>query len=75
MVENLLRIVYKCGDYLHKESMKYSIKLNAVNNPDKNVKAFATVTFGDYFKITNIAVVKSREAEPFVSMPSFKRKE
>lgn len=22
--------------------MKYSIKLNAVNNPDKNVKAFAT---------------------------------
>ena len=55
--------------------MKYSIKLNAVNNPDKNVKAFATVTFGDCFKITNIAVVKSQEAEPFVSMPSFKSKE
>ncbi|MGN1196829.1 MAG: SpoVG family protein [Acetatifactor sp.] len=54
--------------------MKYSIKLNAVNNPDKNVKAFATVTFGDCFKITNIAVVKSQE-EPFVSMPSFKSKE
>ncbi len=30
--------------------MNYSIKLNAVNNPDKNVKAFATVTFGDSFK-------------------------
>ena len=55
--------------------MKYSIKLNAVNNPEKNVKAFATVTFGDCFKITNIAVVKSQEAEPFVSMPSFKSKE
>ena len=55
--------------------MKYSIKLNAVNNPDKNVKAFATVTFGDSFKITNIAVMKSQEAEPFVSMPSFKSKE
>lgn len=55
--------------------MKYSIKLNAVNNPDKNVKAFATVTFGDCFKITNIAVVKSQEADPFVSMPSFKSKE
>ncbi|OPZ92886.1 MAG: putative septation protein SpoVG [Firmicutes bacterium ADurb.Bin419] len=55
--------------------MNYSIKLNAVNNPDKNVKAFATVTFGDCFKITNIAVVKSQEAEPFVSMPSFKSKE
>lgn len=55
--------------------MKYSIKLNAVNNPDKNVKAFAAVTFGDCFKITNIAVVKTQEGEPFVSMPSFKSKE
>lgn len=55
--------------------MKYSIKLNAVNNPDKSVKAFATVTFGDCFKITNIAVVKTQEGEPFVSMPSFKSKE
>ena len=55
--------------------MKYSIKLNAVNNPDKSVKAFAAVTFGDCFKITNIAVVKTQEGEPFVSMPSFKSKE
>lgn len=55
--------------------MKYSIKLNAVSNPDKSVKAFATVTFGDCFKITNIAVVKTQEGEPFVSMPSFKSKE
>ncbi len=55
--------------------MKYSIKLNAVSNPDKSVKAFATVTFGDCFKITNIAVVKTHEGEPFVSMPSFKSKE
>lgn len=55
--------------------MKYSIKLNAVNNPDKNVRAFATVTFGDCFKITNIAVVKTQKGEPFVSMPSFKSKE
>ena len=55
--------------------MKYSIKLNAVNNPDKSVKAFAAVTFGDCFKITNIAVVKTHEGEPFVSMPSFKSKE
>lgn len=55
--------------------MKYSIKLNAVSNPDKSVKAFAAVTFGDCFKITNIAVVKTQEGEPFVSMPSFKSKE
>lgn len=55
--------------------MEYSIKLNAVNNPDKSVRAFATVTFGDSFKITNIAVVEGRENQPFVSMPSFKSKE
>lgn len=55
--------------------MEYSIKLNAVNNPDKSVRAFATVTFGDCFKITNIAVVEGRENQPFVSMPSFKSKE
>lgn len=55
--------------------MKYSVKLNAVNNPEKNVKAFATVTFGDSFKITNIAVVEGKEKQPFVSMPSFKSKE
>lgn len=55
--------------------MKYSMKLNAVNNPEKNVKAFATITFGDCFKITNIAVVKNSEGVAFVSMPSFKSKE
>jgi len=55
--------------------MEYSIKLNAVNNPDKSVRAFATVTFGGSFKITNIAVVEGRENQPFVSMPSFKSKE
>ncbi len=55
--------------------MNYSIQLNAVNNPDKNVKAFASVTFGNCFKVTNIALVKSKEGELFVSMPSFKSKE
>lgn len=55
--------------------MEYSTKLNAVNNPDKSVRAFATVTFGGSFKITNIAVVEGRENQPFVSMPSFKSKE
>lgn len=37
--------------------MDYLIKLNAVNNHDKKVKAFASVTFGNCFKITNIAVI------------------
>ena len=36
--------------------MKYSIKVNEVRAKDgSNIKGFATVVFGDSFKITNIA--------------------
>lgn len=55
--------------------MEYSIKLNGVRNSEKNVKAFATVTFGDTFKVTSIAVVKRKDGGLFVAMPSFKSKE
>ena len=55
--------------------MNYSIQLNAVSKSDKNVKAFASVTFGNCFKVTNIAVVKNKDGVPFVAMPSFKSKE
>ena len=55
--------------------MDYSIQLNAVGKSDKNVKAFASVTFGNCFKVTNIAVVGNKEGVPFVAMPSFKSKE
>lgn len=55
--------------------MEYAIRLNAVNNPDASVRAFATVTLGESFKITNVAVVEGKEKQPFVSMPSFRSKE
>lgn len=55
--------------------MEYAIRLNAVNNPEASVRAFATVTFGDAFKITNVAVVEGKENRPFVSMPSFRSRE
>ena len=55
--------------------MDYSVQVNAISKSDKNVKAFASVTFGNCFKITNIAVVKNKEGVPFVAMPSFKSKE
>ena len=55
--------------------MEYAVKLNTVTSPDSNVRAFASVTFGDSFKITNIAVVEGKEKQLFVSMPSFKSKE
>lgn len=55
--------------------MKYSINVNAVNNQESSVKAFATLTFGDSFKITNIAVLENGEGKVFVSMPRFKSNE
>lgn len=55
--------------------MEFSIRLNAVNNPEASVRAFATVMFGKSFKITNVAVVEGKDSEPFVSMPSFRSKE
>lgn len=54
--------------------MEYSIQLNAVNNPDKRVRAFATIVFGDSFKVTNVAVIEGSKGN-FVSMPSFCTKE
>ena len=54
--------------------MEYSIQLNAVNNPEKSVRAFATVVFGDSMKVTNVAVLEGSKGV-FVSMPSFRTKE
>lgn len=55
--------------------MNYTVKINEVNDKESNVKAFATVVFGDSFKICNIAVVKNKEGNLFVSMPSYKSNE
>lgn len=56
--------------------MKYTIKVNGVKKQDSNVKGFATVVFGDSFKITNIAIVQNRESgKLFVSMPRYKSNE
>ena len=42
--------------------MKYSIKVNEVRAKDgSNIKGFATVVFGDSFKITNIAILENKE--------------
>ena len=54
--------------------MEYSIQLNAVSNPEKSVRAFATVVLGGSFKVTNVAVLEGSRGH-FVSMPSFRTKE
>lgn len=51
--------------------MKYTIKVNEVNK-ESNIKAMASVVFGDSFKVGNIAVVKRKDGEVFVAMPQFR---
>lgn len=56
--------------------MKYSIKVTEAKNQEGNVKGFATLVFGDSFKITNIAILENREKDSlFVSMPCYKSSE
>lgn len=57
--------------------MKYSIKVNSINSKEgSNIKGFATVVFGDSFKITNIAILENKDGKRlFVSMPRYKSNE
>jgi DNA-binding cell septation regulator SpoVG len=59
--------------------MKYSINVNTVKpkeGKESNIKGFATVVFGDSFKITNIAILENKEKEQlFVSMPRYRSNE
>jgi len=55
--------------------MKYSIRANEVKGNEGNLRGFATVVFGDSFKISNIAILESNEGKLFVSMPRYKSNE
>lgn len=57
--------------------MKYLIKVNEVRGKEgSNIRGFATVVFGDSFKITNIAILENQEkGELFVSMPRYRSNE
>ena len=48
--------------------MKYSIKVNEVRAKEgSNIKGFATVVFGDSFKITNIAILENKDKHMVMS--------
>ena len=61
--------IYKLGRRIF--IMKYTIKVNEVNK-ESNIKAMASVVFGDSFKVGNIAVVERKDGELFVAMPQFR---
>lgn len=57
--------------------MKYSVRVNEVKSREgSNIRGFATVVFGDSFKITNIAILENKEkGQLFVSMPRYRSHE
>lgn len=56
--------------------MKYAISANQVKNSEGSVRGFASIVFGDSFKITNIAILENAEkGSLFVSMPRYKSNE
>lgn len=52
--------------------MKYVIKVSEVKNNEGSLKGFATVTFGESFKVTNIAILEAADGRMFVTMPRYK---
>lgn len=59
--------------------MKYSVKVNEVKakeGKESNIRGFATLVFGDSFKITNIAILENKDKQQlFVSMPRYRSNE
>ena len=58
--------------------MNYSIRatISKYQSKDSNVRGYATVVFGDSFKITNITILENKETGTlYVSMPRFKSSE
>lgn len=55
--------------------MKYTVKVNKVRKNEGNLRGFATVVFGESFKITNIAILENSNGNLFVSMPRYRSNE
>ena len=56
--------------------MRYAITVNEVKGSNNGLKGFAAITFGDSFKITNVAIMQNQDTgELFVSMPRYKTNE
>lgn len=54
--------------------MNYKIKVNQVKKEGSNLRGFATVVFGENFKITNIAILDGKNGL-YVQMPRYRTNE
>jgi DNA-binding cell septation regulator SpoVG len=51
--------------------MKYEITVGEVKTQNSNVKGYASVVFGDSFKVSNITILASRDNKLYISMPHY----
>ena len=51
--------------------MKYEITVGEVKTANSNVRGYASVVFGDSFKVSNITVLANRDNQLYISMPHY----
>ncbi len=54
--------------------MKYEITVGEVKTQNSNVRGYASVVFGDSFKVSNITILANRDNQLYISMPHYKSK-
>ena len=53
------------------DSMKYEITVGEVKTENSNIKGYASVVFGDSFKVNNITILANRNEQLYISMPHY----
>lgn len=51
--------------------MKYEITVGEVKTQNSSVKGYASVVFGDSFKVSNITILANRDNRLYISMPHY----
>lgn len=51
--------------------MKYEITVGEVKAANSNVRGYASVVFGDSFKVSNITILAGRDDHLYISMPHY----
>lgn len=52
--------------------MKYEITVGEVKAQNSSVRGYASVVFGDSFKVSNITILANRDNRLYISMPHYK---
>ena len=51
--------------------MKYEITVGEVKTENSNIKGYASLVFGDSFKVSNITILANRDNQMYISMPHY----